>query len=61
MNILFLSISPIQHMASHSISQDLLREFKKNGHEVYIVAGLEKTEKRCKIKSSLQDECEAGK
>ena len=45
MNILFLSISPIQHVASHSISQDLLREFKKNGHEVYIVAGLEKTER----------------
>lgn len=42
MKILFLSISAIPHAAEHSISLDLLHEFQRNGHEVYIVAGLEK-------------------
>lgn len=42
MNVLFLSISPVAHAGDHSISLDLLREFRRNGHEVYIVAGLEK-------------------
>ena len=42
MNVLFLSISPLSHMSKHSISLDLLREFKRNGHNVYAVAGIEK-------------------
>ncbi len=43
MNILLASISAVSHASAHSISLDLLHEFKRNGHEVYIVCGLEKT------------------
>lgn len=46
MNVLFLSISPLAHLSKHSISLDLLREFKRNGHSVYAVAGLEKKENK---------------
>lgn len=42
MNVLFLTISALPHMSKHSISLDLLREFKRNGHNVYAVGGLEK-------------------
>ncbi len=42
MNVLFLSISAIPNVAAHSISLDLLREFQKDGHNVYIVAALER-------------------
>ena len=53
MNVLFLSISPIANAASHSISLDLLHEFQKNGHNVYIVCGLERKEN---METSLSDE-----
>ncbi len=46
MKVLFASISPIRDVANHSISLDLLHEFQRNGHDVYIVAGLEKKENR---------------
>ncbi len=42
MNVLFISISSINNAAANSISLDLLREFKKNGHDVYIVCSLER-------------------
>lgn len=42
MNVLFISISPIGHAASHSISLDLLHEFQKNGHNVHIVCAVER-------------------
>lgn len=42
MNVLFLSISSIADVAAHSISLDLLREFRRNGHNVYIVSSIEK-------------------
>ena len=42
MNVLFASISPIADAAGHSISLDLLHEFQKNGHSVYIVCAVEK-------------------
>ncbi len=42
MNILYASISAISHASAHSISLDLLHEFKRNGHNIYIVCGLEK-------------------
>lgn len=42
MNILFLTISSVENAEKHTISLDLLREFKRQGHEVYIVAGLER-------------------
>lgn len=46
MNVLFLSISALPHVSEHGISLDLLHEFERNGHEVYIVAGLEKKDSR---------------
>lgn len=46
MNVLFLSISAMPNVEGHSISLDLLHEFKRNGHDVYIVAGLEKKENK---------------
>ncbi len=42
MNVLFLSISPMAHLSSHSISLDLIHEFVRNGHKVYVVCGLER-------------------
>ncbi len=42
MNVLFVSISSIEHASKHSISLDLLHEFQRNGHSVYIVAALSK-------------------
>lgn len=42
MNVLFLSISSMGHMSSHSISLDLLHEFKRAGHSVYTVSALPK-------------------
>lgn len=42
MKILFLCISAIPHVGSHSVSLDVLHEFQRNGHEVYIVAGADK-------------------
>lgn len=44
MNILFLSLSRIRDIDSHGIYPDLMREFAKNGHEVYIVSPAEKRE-----------------
>ena len=46
MNVLYLAISSLPHMSQHSISLDLLREFKKRGHKVYVVSGLEKKENK---------------
>ena len=42
MNVLFVSISSTEHASKHSISLDLLHEFQRNGHNVYIVASLQK-------------------
>ena len=53
MNILFASISAISHASAHSISLDLLHEFKRNGHNIYIVCGLEKT---ASAETNLKDE-----
>ena len=43
MNILFVSISSIPNVCIHSISLDLLHEFKRNGHRICILCALEKT------------------
>ena len=42
MNILFVSISPLQHASIHSISQDLLRALQSKGHKIHIVCALER-------------------
>ena len=40
MNILYVSISGYSHMDQHSIFLDLLHEFKRNGHSVFVVCSL---------------------
>lgn len=42
MNILFVSISPLQHASIHSISQDLLRALQSKGHKIHIVCAVER-------------------
>lgn len=42
MNILFLTISRLTDISDHNIYNDLMREFKKNGHVVYIVSPRER-------------------
>lgn len=42
MKVLFISISSLPHASKHGISLDLLREFQRNGHDVYIVCSLER-------------------
>ena len=40
MNLLFLSISEFSHMSEHSIYHDLMHEFQRNGHSVFVVCSL---------------------
>lgn len=42
MNILFISISPINDAGAHSISLDLLHAFQEAGHSVHIVCAVER-------------------
>lgn len=46
MNIIFISISSLPHISEHSISLDLIHEFKKNGHDVYVLCSLDKNDER---------------
>ena len=42
MNVLFLTLLGFDSLQEHTIYTDLLREFVKNGHEVYAVSPIEK-------------------
>ena len=42
MNVLFISISSLPHVSEHGISLDLIHEFKRQGHNMYIICALEK-------------------
>ncbi len=53
MNVLFVSISSLPHISEHSISLDLIHEFQKNGHNVYIVCAIES---RDNIETNLSEE-----
>ena len=46
MNILFLSLLDFQTIDEHNIYTDLLREFKKRGHSLYIVSPVERKKKQ---------------
>lgn len=46
MNVLFLSLLDFQTIDEHNIYTDLLREFRKNGHKLYIVSPVERRKKR---------------
>ena len=58
MKLLFLTLIDIYSIEEHNIYTDLLREFRKNGHEVYVISPTERrngesthiiTEDRCTI------------
>ena len=42
MNILFISVSSLPHLGEHSISLDLIREFRRNGHTMYVICSNER-------------------
>lgn len=42
MKILFLTLSDIKSVKEHNIYTDLLREFIKNGHKVYVISPIER-------------------
>lgn len=42
MNVLFISISSLPHVSEHGISLDLIHEFRRQGHNMYIICALEK-------------------
>ncbi len=44
MNILFISISSIPHLSNHSISLDLIRKMKGEGHNVYVICSIQRRE-----------------
>lgn len=56
MNILFLSISKLPHMSGHSIYVDLLHEFLRNGHNIFVVCALDVKE-GLKTNLSVEDNC----
>lgn len=45
MNVLFLTLVEFTTLKEHNIYTDLLREFVKNGHEVFIISPVEKRKK----------------
>ncbi|NMB43703.1 MAG: glycosyltransferase family 4 protein, partial [Clostridiales bacterium] len=42
MNVLFLSIGRLSNIADNGIYTDLLREFRDNGHNVFVISPREK-------------------
>lgn len=46
MNVLFISISSLPDVSEHGISLDLIHEFRRQGHNVYIICSLEKRDKQ---------------
>lgn len=54
MNILFVSISSLQHMSTQSIYLDLIRQMQQHGHNVYVVCS---NERRNGQPTTLSEEC----
>ena len=54
MNILFVSITTMSHMSYHSISLDLIHEFTRRGHRVFVLCALDKSSNE---QTTLSDEC----
>lgn len=53
MNVLFISISSLPHVSEHGISLDLIHEFRRHGHDIYIICALEKRENQ---KTNIKEE-----
>ena len=46
MNVLFLTLLDFNSIDEHNIYTDLLREFVKHGHEVYVISPVERRKKQ---------------
>lgn len=46
MNVLFLTLLDFNSIDEHNIYTDLLREFVKHGHEVYVISPVERRKNR---------------
>ena len=53
MNIIFLTLSRISNIEERTIYADLMRKFRDEGHQVYVVSP---SERRLGLKTSLSDE-----
>lgn len=53
MNVLFLTLSRVSHIEERTIYADLMRKFRDEGHQVYVVSP---SERRLGLKTSLSDE-----
>lgn len=53
MNVLFLTIGRMEGIETHSIYPDLLRQFRDNGHNVYVAAS---RERRTGLKTSVLED-----
>ena len=49
MNVLFLTLSDFNSIEEHNIYTDLLREFAKNKHKVYVVSPVERRKKQSTV------------
>ena len=47
MNVLFLTLLDFNSIDEHNIYTDLLREFVKHGHEVYVISPVENRKQNC--------------
>ena len=54
MNVLFVSISAMPHLDSHSISIDLIHEMTRQGHSVYVLCALDNNSSE---RTTLSEEC----
>ena len=52
MNVIFLTLFRFSDIEEHWIYEDLMRKFRNEGHQVYIVTA---AERRCGLKTSLVD------
>ena len=46
MKVLFLTLLDFSSIEEHNIYTDLLREFRKNGHEIYVISPVERRKKQ---------------
>ena len=54
MKVLFITIGAVSNLADRGVYTDLLRKFKAEGHQVYVVGALEK---RTGMSTYLSTEC----
>ena len=55
MNVLFLTLLAFDSVQERTLYTDLLREFVKNGHHVYVISPVEKRQKQKTKRSSIKN------